>query len=207
MVSMLLTLLAGVQVASAHFGLLVPEWRGDSLENSTLDQYASPCAKALPNSGNRTEWPLTGGSIKLELHHAWDYIFINLGLGNNVTNFFISLTPQLLNSTGNGTLCIPKLTLPSSLSLTDGQQASVQVVTMGNRGQGLYNCADITFRANATTLSSDQCKATTNYTVIAQGASAPPATKPNAAVRGGSNVVTLASFAGLAVAFVYGVSL
>lgn len=75
----------------------------------------------------------------LELHHAWDYIFVNLGLGTEVTSFNISLTPDLYNNTGNGTLCIPKIHVPASLNIQDGQNASIQVVTLGNKGNALYN--------------------------------------------------------------------
>jgi len=89
--------------------------------------------------GNRTEWPLTGGSVVLDLHHPWTYVFINLGLGANVSNFNYTLTPQFWNATGNGTLCVPGLKLPSGLTVQDGTQASIQVVTVGDSGSGLYN--------------------------------------------------------------------
>lgn len=75
----------------------------------------------------------------LDLHHPWTYLFVNLGLGTNVTNFNMTLTPMFLNETGNGTLCLPKLTIPSSLNLTDGTRASLQVVALGNSGSALYN--------------------------------------------------------------------
>ncbi len=41
-------------------------------------------------STNRTAWPLTGGSVVLDLHHPWTYIMINLGLGTNYPVFNIS---------------------------------------------------------------------------------------------------------------------
>jgi hypothetical protein len=75
--------------------------------------------------------------MELELHHAWTYIFINLGLGANVTNFNYTLTPNFLNSTGNGTLCLSKLNLP--VNITEGTLGSLQVVTVGSSGAGLYN--------------------------------------------------------------------
>ncbi len=88
---------------------------------------------------NRTLWPLTGGSISLDLHHQWSYVFINLGLGTDYPTFNISLTPSLLNETGNGTFCLPKSTLPAGLNIVDGQNASIQVATGGAAGTGLYN--------------------------------------------------------------------
>jgi hypothetical protein len=75
--------------------------------------------------------------VSLDLHHAWTYVFINLGLGENVTNFNISLTPEFLNVTGNGTFCLPNLSLPGGIA--DGTNASIQVVTSGKSGSALYN--------------------------------------------------------------------
>ena len=107
---------------------------------------------------------MTGGSIKLDLHHKWTYVFINLGLGENVANFNYSLTNPFWNSTGNGTLCIPKLTLPTNLPVQDGSLASIQVVTLGETGNALYNCADITFRESATTLAEGDCQTSPGLT-------------------------------------------
>jgi len=78
-------------------------------------------------STNRTIWPLTGGSLNLDLHHPWTYFFVNLGLGTDYPTFNISLTPQPLNETGNGTLCLPHILLPAGMSVLDGQNASIQV--------------------------------------------------------------------------------
>jgi hypothetical protein len=72
------------------------------------------------------------------LHHPWAYVYINLGLGTNVTNFNISLTPELLNVTGKGDYCIPALPIPEG-TVVDGQEASIQVVTNGESGSALYN--------------------------------------------------------------------
>jgi len=91
------------------------------------------------DAGNRTDWPLEGGSLKLDLHHPWTYVFVNLGLGDNVTNFNYTLTPEFWNSTGKGTLCVSELPLPADLSVADGTKASIQVVTLGESGSALYN--------------------------------------------------------------------
>ena len=88
---------------------------------------------------NRTLWPLTGGSLALDLHHPWTYVFVNLALGTISASFNISLTQQPLNETGNGTLCLPELTLPPGFTPTEGQNASLQVVTLGQTGSALYN--------------------------------------------------------------------
>jgi hypothetical protein len=90
-------------------------------------------------TGNRTDWPISGGSVSLDLHHAWTYVFVNVGLGTNVSNFNITLTPTFVNVTGNGTYCMPVLPLPSTAAVTDGQNATIQVVTSGASGSALYN--------------------------------------------------------------------
>lgn len=128
--------------ASAHFGLEYPVWRSATLGTGhNYSQWTYPCAGVpadLPN-GNRTDWPLKGGSVKLDLHHDWTYVFINLGLGANVSNFNYTLTPEFWNATGKGTLCVPELLLPTDLKVADGDQASIQVITVGDSGAGLYN--------------------------------------------------------------------
>lgn len=92
---------------------------------------------------------MTGGSIQLELHHPWTYLFVNLGFGAEVTNFNVSLNPdggKLLNETGNGTFCWNELRVPPveilGLEVTDGMEASIQVVTVGDSGSALYNVSE-----------------------------------------------------------------
>ncbi|KAM7207237.1 hypothetical protein V8F20_002503 [Naviculisporaceae sp. PSN 640] len=215
-----LAVLATAQLATAHYGLLYPEWRFDTLSgDERYSQWEYPCAGVPGNTGNRTEWPLTGGSLKLELHHAWTYVFVNLGLGENVTVFNYTLTPQLFNTTGNGTFCLPELPLPANLTPKDGDQASLQVITTDYKGTALYNCADIVFRASAKALSGDDCKSnnvTGGVVAAATQGSDDDAdsknetntdTKGSGAPAGGVNTMVLSSVAGLAIAFVYGLGL
>jgi hypothetical protein len=69
-----LALLVTAQLASAHFGVEYPSWRADTLSTDTpYSQWVWPCAGVPAGAGNRTDWPLTGGSLKLDLHHAWTY--------------------------------------------------------------------------------------------------------------------------------------
>ncbi|KAK3392784.1 hypothetical protein B0H63DRAFT_388288 [Podospora didyma] len=198
-------LAAAAQLVNAHFGIEYPKWRADTLSSSTnFSQWDYPCAGAptLPDN-ERTPWPLTGGSVKLDLHHKWTYVFINLGLGENVTNFNYTLTPGLWNSTGNGTLCVQQLTLPTNLPIVDGSKASLQFVTSGDSGSALYNCADIVFKANATTLSSSECVTDAGVKVAPVVA----AQQKSGASTAGLNKAMLSSAAGLAVVFAFGLSL
>jgi hypothetical protein len=144
-------------------------------------------AIALTNSGanvdqsnsstNRTSWPLDGGSLLFAGSHPWAYTYVNLGLGNEVTGFNISLV-EGFNQTGNGTFCWSKTGQATlkALNLTEGQNASIQVIQISHSGAALYNvchssifnfqlfandalqCADITFSTTATLLDAGVCK-------------------------------------------------
>jgi hypothetical protein len=82
--------------------------------------------------------------------HESALTYINLGLGGAAPTFNISLH-GVYNETGAGVTCLTDVgaaVLPA-LNLTEGQQASIQVVTISSSGASLYNCADITFSAHA----------------------------------------------------------
>ncbi|RYP48765.1 hypothetical protein DL768_005422 [Monosporascus sp. mg162] len=204
-------LLAGAKLASAHFAITYPEWRADTLteeEGSPYDQWVYPCANVPADAGNRTEWPVGGGAVSLHLHHQWTYVYINLGLGNNVTNFNITLTPQLMNVTGQGDFCIPELPVPEG-TVMEGQNATIQVVTNGESGSALYNCADIIFR-NTVNSPVEQCTNTTGVTAEIVGSSSSesePSSEPEtpgSAAAVAANTVTLTALVGLAVVFATG---
>ncbi|OLN81866.1 Uncharacterized protein CCHL11_07010 [Colletotrichum chlorophyti] len=221
----LLFALGAANLASAHFGLEYPEWRADTLSATNVTGYSQwqyPCAGVPYGTGNTTDWPLDGGSIKLDLHHDWTYVFINLGLeaGGNVTTHNITLTPQFWNATGAGTLCVEKLALPTNA--TDGQRGSIQVVTVGDSGAGLYNCANIRFTSNATTLPADECKTegVTLHVIQEQSGNGTNETgesgnSTGSNGNGGSSdapgrsahMLALSSVVGLSMAFMFGMSL
>ncbi|TRX95051.1 hypothetical protein FHL15_004136 [Xylaria flabelliformis] len=201
MQAVILSLFAVIGLVSAHFAVEYPAWRSDSLaENTTYSQWDYPCAGVPYGAGNKTEWPLEGGSVVLDLHHPWTYLYINLGLGENATNFNISLTPQLLNVTGSGNFCIPALSIPAAVA--DGQEASLQVVTNGESGSALYNCADIVFKSSAKPLSGGICTNSTGVTAAIVGQAATtnssstptPTPTPNGAltvVSGGAQTIVM----------------
>ncbi|GAB1743689.1 hypothetical protein NU219Hw_g613t1 [Hortaea werneckii] len=147
------TLLA--QLALAHFDITYPGTRGDSFL-PPASQWLYPCA-GINTTTNRTMWPTTGGSLVLDLHHPFTYIWLNLGLGEEVASFNVSLTPNLpYNETGNGTLCLPRVALPEEANVTEGAVGSLQVITVGDSGSALYNCADLMFTSNATLLTAGE---------------------------------------------------
>lgn len=162
MLSISIILLTCLQLVSAHFSIDYPYWRGDSF-TAPASQYNRPCKSSPTNakpicpqhltiytpSGagvnqslsntNRTLWPLTGGSVVLHVSHPWAITYVNLGLGgDNTTTFNISLVPNF-NQTGNGTFCLPAIKLPSNVVVSNGTQASLQVIQIGETGSSLYN--------------------------------------------------------------------
>ncbi|KAI0975275.1 hypothetical protein F4678DRAFT_484947 [Xylaria arbuscula] len=189
MSAVVVVLFAVIGLVSAHFQLEYPAWRADSLaENTTYSEWDYPCAGVPFGVGNKTEWPIEGASVALDLHHPWTYLYINLGLGENSTNFNISLTPQLLNVTGSGSFCLTDLPIPNTIA--EGQNATVQVVTNGQSGSALYNCADVVFKSSAKPLSGGACTNGTGVTATIVGqatttnSSSTPTSTPNSAPAG-----------------------
>ncbi|KAI1798740.1 hypothetical protein F4811DRAFT_547396 [Daldinia bambusicola] len=171
-------ILALVHKASAHFKIDYPQWRADSLNEAlNYSQWIYPCGSVPDGVGNRTEWPITDGAVQLTLHHPWTYLFINIGLGTSVTNFNMSFTPNLMNVTGKGNFCLPSLSVPMEVS--DGTNATIQVVTSGDSGSALYNCADIVFRSSAK-VPAGSCKNATGMSAVIVGHSSAAASNSSA---------------------------
>ncbi|KAF1984837.1 hypothetical protein K402DRAFT_413568 [Aulographum hederae CBS 113979] len=168
--SLLAPLVALASTVSAHYTLQYPYWRGDSFTTEGASQWSWPCANVsqVNSTNNRTSWPLDGGSLRLKVGHPWAYTYVNLGLGENVTSFNVSLVDHW-NQTGNGTLCLAKVGMAqlAELGVTEGTNASIQVVQVNERGNALYNCADITFSSTAAILSGDDCTNTTGVSGVA----------------------------------------
>jgi hypothetical protein len=99
-------------------------------------------------NANRTDWPLDGGRVQWNSSHEYAITYINIGLGSAVNSFNISLLKEY-NGTGAGVQCFPKLgqSALTKLNLTDGQQASIQVITISSTGASLFNVS-ISFEAS-----------------------------------------------------------
>jgi hypothetical protein len=161
-----LAALAGL--ATAHFRVLEPEWRGSSFGEGA-SQWIYPCTSHPPplpvpltplthfaganvsettDPANRTLWPHTGGSVKINGSHEWAHTYVNLGLGTNVTNFNITLV-EGFNQTGAGVFCLKEAgkdtlmegIMASNISMEEmeGMHATVQIIQVGHSGSSLYN--------------------------------------------------------------------
>ncbi|KAF2472432.1 uncharacterized protein BDR25DRAFT_258783 [Lindgomyces ingoldianus] len=170
------TLLTLLGLVSAHFQIEYPYWRGDSFA-AGRSQWTFPCAGVNETTDikNRTQWPTTGGSIRLHVSHPWALTYVNLGIGTNVSSFNISLVTQF-NQTGNGTFCLKetgKAALAAGLAKSgldakslDGKQASLQIIQIASTGASLFNCADITFNATAALLPDNECSNSTGVSGV-----------------------------------------
>lgn len=90
------------------------------------------------SANNRTLWPLGGGALVFTPGHDFAQTYVNLGLGNDVTRFNITLAAPF-NQTGNGTFCFPGFTLPAGSGVQEGVNASIQVIQLSHNGGALYN--------------------------------------------------------------------
>jgi len=145
-----LLLLACAAVTSAHFVINYPPDRG----NSYNTQFQYPCG-GLHSTGNRSAWPVNGGAVSIVPLHPFAFTTINLAIGTTIqettdVNRWNHIMKATFNQTGgNGTFCVPKLSIPYALLplVQDGVNATIQIVQLVASGQALYNCADIYFSA------------------------------------------------------------
>ncbi|KAI9768957.1 MAG: hypothetical protein M1840_004553 [Geoglossum simile] len=147
--SKLLTLLLLPLLAAAHFELEYPKARG--FDEDKLTTF--PCS-GFPVSTARSDWPISGGKISLTMGHDQSLVQVLLGIGSNVGDEFNYVLLPTIQEQGLGSFCITDLQLPKGLNVTDGTNATIQVVTNGDPSGGLYNCADITFRTSVTSTAS-----------------------------------------------------
>lgn len=152
------SLLAIASLTSAHFNLEFPPAR--DFNERTLDQF--PCG-GFNTPSTRTPWPISGGQIALKMGHTQSNVEVLIAVGNNPGSAFNTVIRPTFLQTGLGAFCMTGLTLPSSINVTEGINATIQVITNGDPDGGLYNCADITFSSTAAAAGS--CTNATGVTV------------------------------------------
>lgn len=124
-------------LASAHFKLVYPAARG--FDEDILGTF--PCGGQNTVSSNRTLWPLSNAPIQLDMGHTSAKVQVLLALGNDPeSNFNITLVPTFQEQ-GPQDFCIggAAIHLPEGLNITDGTNATLQVITNGDPNGGLYN--------------------------------------------------------------------
>jgi hypothetical protein len=190
MLSNTLLALSLLPVSFAHFTLNWPKARGfnDDLEGNF------PCGSYNDVQQQRTDFPIGGGPLQLNLGHEQTNVAVYMAVGTNPgTGFSVVMRPQF-QVTGLGDFCIGQVGVPSGLNITDGTPASIQVVTNAHTAGGLYQvccnhsvrieqveliipqCTDVTLRSAALSQSdySQNCKNATNIEISQQNISGNP---------------------------------
>ena len=92
------------------------------------------------------------------------------------------------------------LNIPSGMSITEGMNATIQVVTNGDPDGGLYNCADITFSAGAEPASGVCVNGTGVTASTATISGSPNVTSASTTTSSGAAMAVAANVGGLAMA-------
>jgi len=127
-------LLGALPLAAAHFTLDWPPARG--FEPKKAGNF--PCGGFDSVSSSRTDWPLNGGPVQLNMEHSQTNIKVLLAIGSNPGNSFNIVLNPTLSQEGLGDFCIGPLSVPNNLNISDGTPATIQVVTNGDPTGGLY---------------------------------------------------------------------
>lgn len=121
-------------LTSAHFELHFPQSRGDN--DDTQSNF--PCG-GLGTSNERTLVGLDGFPVSMELGHTENLLQILLGIGNDVGDAFNYELLPTIQEIGPGDFCLQRVVIPEGLNITDGTNATIQVITNAHSGGGLYN--------------------------------------------------------------------
>lgn len=118
----------------AHFELNFPPSRGSNDEN----QATFPCG-GYSQTQNRTRVSSTEVPVSVKLGHTENLFQILLAIGDDVgSSFNYELLPTI-REMGPGDFCLSSIPVPSNLNITDGTNATIQVITNSHDGSGLYN--------------------------------------------------------------------
>ena len=136
-ITALLPLLLTLPLTSAHLELIYPPSR--AFNEDTLSTF--PCGGQNTPSATRTPWSLSGGPISLKMGHTSSAVQVLLGLGNDPGSAFNIVLLPTMQENAPGSFCIAGVTgsIPASLGIRDGDNATLQVVSNGDPAGGLYN--------------------------------------------------------------------
>ncbi|KAF1358886.1 hypothetical protein EJ07DRAFT_156274 [Lizonia empirigonia] len=172
MLSKSIVALALAPVALAHFNLKYPASRGfDEDKESTF-----PCGGFDTVSSQRTDFPISGAPIQINLGHQQTNIGVYMAIGDNPGDGFSIKLHEQFQVTGYGDFCMGSVSIPSSLNVTEGTKASIQVITNAHGEGGLYQCSDVNLVTAALSQSdySTNCKNGTGVSVSQEGISGDP---------------------------------
>lgn len=152
MLSTSIIALALAPAALAHFNLKYPSSRGfDEDKESTF-----PCGGFDTVSSQRSDFPITGGPIQINLGHQQTNVAVYLAVGDNPDGFSIVLHDQF-QVAGFGDFCLGNVSIPSNLNITEGTKASIQVITNAHGDGGLYQVSSELRYGHLTKLTRIKC--------------------------------------------------
>lgn len=128
MLSKSILALALAPVAFAHFNLNYPETRGFDEDK----EPTGPCGGYDTVASQRTDFPISGGPIQLTLGHQQTNVEVYLAVGDNPGNAFNTVLYPQFQVAGLGKFCLGDVSIPSSLNVTEGTKATIQVITKAN---------------------------------------------------------------------------
>lgn len=106
----------------------------------------------MPQTTNRTKWPVKGGAISVQPGwfpgHSSAYIYINIGINEPghiaPRNMSHPVHPVMAitgpsNNEYPGQFCIPQIGMPAHLDLQVGDNITIQVIETAQHGAALYS--------------------------------------------------------------------
>lgn len=134
MLSKSLLALALAPVALAHFNLKYPSSRGFDEDK----EPTGPCGGFDTVSSQRTDFPISGGPIQLDLGHLQTNIAVYLAVGDNPGDGFNVMLHDQFQVSGLGNFCLGNVSIPSNLNVTEGTKATIQVIVRAQGENALY---------------------------------------------------------------------
>ncbi|KAF3048001.1 hypothetical protein E8E12_005723 [Didymella heteroderae] len=140
MLSKSLLALALTPVAFAHFNLKYPSTRGFDEDK----EPSFPCGGFDTVSSQRTDFPISGGPIQLTMGHQQSNVGVYLAVGDNPGDGFSTVLYPQFQVSGLGNFCLGDVSIPSSLNVTEGTKATIQVIIKAQgEDTALYQCSDV----------------------------------------------------------------
>jgi nascent polypeptide-associated complex subunit beta len=134
MLSNSLLALSFLPLSLAHFQLTFPESRGFKDE----EEGNFPCGGFNDVQQQRTDFPISGGPIQINLGHTQTNVAVYMAIGDNPGEGFSIVAQPQIQVEGLGDFCLGSVSVPEGLNVTDGTKASIQVVTNAHGSGGLY---------------------------------------------------------------------
>ncbi|KAH9865165.1 hypothetical protein IAQ61_009112 [Plenodomus lingam] len=137
MLSTTLLALSFLPATFAHFKLKYPTSRGfDDDKEGTF-----PCGGFDTVQSERTNFPISGGPIQINLGHPQTNVAVYMAIGDDPGSAFsIKMQPNTM-ITGLGDFCFGSVSVPAGLNVTEGTKASIQVVTNNHESGGLFQAS------------------------------------------------------------------